>query len=118
MFRDNLIAVIGKDRSVNSWAKEHGLEQTTVQRIVNGTHEPKLSMIERVARALGVEAWQLMVPGFSLTDRPVLQASDRTAADHLAARMEQVIAELQELRGAARATQPKAQAAKRKAASR
>lgn len=99
VFRENIKVLIG-DGSVNAWAKAHGLEQTTVNRIVNGETDPKLSMIERVAKALRVEVWQLLVPGFKLDDRPELRSSARSTAEDLADRMDRVLSELKEIKRA------------------
>lgn len=98
VFQANLVALIGSG-SVNAWAKQHGLEQTTVQRIVSGVTDPKLSMIERVAKALKVEPWQLMVPGFKLEEQSDLaELQAKTVAVELRAQMESVLAELREIK--------------------
>lgn len=93
-FHQNLRALIG-DRSVNAWAKDHKLEQTTINRIVNGA-DPKLSMVERVATAVGVAPWQLLVPGLNVKQLPVLQQPD--AEGLLLERIDGLLSEVKQMR--------------------
>jgi hypothetical protein len=69
VFRENLRRLIG-DVSVNQWSKRHALEQTTIQRLLTGA-EPKLSMIEKIAEAVGLEPWQLLVPLLQPNNPPI-----------------------------------------------
>jgi len=62
VFHANLRRLIGEE-SVNAWAKKHTLEQTTIQRLYDGS-DPKLSMIERIAGNVGAAPWQLLAPDF------------------------------------------------------
>jgi len=71
-FQDNLRRMIG-EQSVNSWSKARGLEQTTIQRLYDGS-DPKLSMIERIAKAVHAEPWQLLAPGFQVNNPPIMLA--------------------------------------------
>ena len=41
-------------RSVELFAHEHGLEKSTLSRILSGKREPKITTILRIAQALGV----------------------------------------------------------------
>lgn len=59
VFQANLLRLIGAE-SVNAWALRHDLEQTTIQRLVHG-QDPRLSMVQKIADAVGVPAWQLLV---------------------------------------------------------
>lgn len=71
-FLENLAALIG-DGSVNAWAKKYELDQTTIQRIVNG-QDPKLSTVMRIADVAGVKPWELLAPGFRPTSRADLDS--------------------------------------------
>ncbi len=79
VFHENLALLIGEG-SVNAWAKAHKLEQTTVQRIMNG-QDPKLSMVAKIADAVGVRPWQLLVGGLDVKKLPSLVTSDERAPD-------------------------------------
>ena len=96
-FHKNLRALIG-DGSVNAWAKLYKLEQTTINRIVNGA-DPKLSMVERIAEAVGISAWQLMVPDLDIKNLPALQQPD--AQGLLLERIDGLLSEVKQLRGGA-----------------
>lgn len=61
VFVQNLTYLIG-DSSVNAWAKAHGLGQTTIQRLLDGS-DPKLPMLEAIAEKTGIQPWQLLAPG-------------------------------------------------------
>jgi len=77
VFRENLLALIGP-LSVNAWAKAHGMDQTTIQRLING-QDPRLSTVLRIAAAVGVQPWQLLLA----PDRPerrISQGRRRTDA--------------------------------------
>lgn len=73
----NLAKLIG-DESVNSWAKRHGLTQTTINRIKTGKMDPTVSQLERIATAVNeqgghhLSAWSLMVEGFDPKNPPVV----------------------------------------------
>lgn len=95
-FHDNLIRLIGGG-SVNAWAKKHKLDQSSIQRLIDG-QDPRMSTIQKIADALEVEAWQLLVPGFTLSQRSGPEANAQTEAQALADQMNRVIAELQDLR--------------------
>lgn len=58
-FAKNLVHLIG-DESVNAWAKRHGLDQTTVQRWVNETTDPRLSNVVDLAEKLQLRPAQLL----------------------------------------------------------
>jgi gp16 family phage-associated protein len=61
--------------SVNAWAKERGLTQSTVNRIVTGKMDPTVSTIEEIAKAVGLVSWQLLAP--ELGSRLFTLADDR-----------------------------------------
>lgn len=60
VFVTNLLDLIDGE-PVNAWAKRHKLEQSTIQRYLNGA-EPKLPMIELIAQRVGLAPWQLLAP--------------------------------------------------------
>jgi hypothetical protein len=69
----NLKALIeASQQSVNSWAVQHNLVQTTVYRIVTGRIDPSTGQLEKIAKAAGIPAWKLLVPGFDPKRQPVL----------------------------------------------
>jgi hypothetical protein len=61
VFVQNLRYLIGES-SVNAWAKSNGLEQTTIQRLLDGS-VPKLPMLELIAQKAKIHTWQLLAPG-------------------------------------------------------
>lgn len=73
---DNLARLIG-DRSVNSWAKAHQLDQPTVRRILIGEMSPTEQTITKIANAIGMAAWQLLVPGLDPKSPPVLKEASQ-----------------------------------------
>lgn len=100
IFRANLRRLIGVDekpRQVNGWAESHHLEQTAIQRLVNG-QDPRLSTIERIAAALGVPTWMLLVPDFDPDMQPSLRYGPPEALDQLAATVAALTREVQHLR--------------------
>ena len=47
-------------------------DQTTIGRILNMTISPTLDKVDAIARAFGLEAWQLLTPGLHPTNPPLL----------------------------------------------
>lgn len=94
---DNLARLIG-DQSVNSWAKAHHLDQPTVRRILIGEMSPTEQTISKIAAAIGLAAWQLLVPEMDPKDPPVLREANG-AERALYERIRSDLAELQKLRG-------------------
>lgn len=72
---ENLARLIG-DRSVNSWAKAHQLDQPTVRRILIGEMSPTEQTITKIAHAIGLAAWQLLVPEMDPRSPPVLREAN------------------------------------------
>lgn len=73
----NLKTLTDTAPSVNSWAKARGLEQTTIQRLVNGA-DPRLSMILRIAKACGLEPWALPVDGLDPKNPPIVRGASES----------------------------------------
>lgn len=100
VFRANLRRIIGVDekpRQVNGWATSHELEQTAIQRLVDG-QDPRLSTVEKIAAAVGVPSWMMLVPGLDLAQRPTLRYGPAQPLDQLAATVATLTKEIQELR--------------------
>lgn len=77
--------------------------QSTVNRIVNGTMDPTVSMLESLATRFGLAAWQLLVPDLDPDDPPVLRAS--TAEEKaLFNKLKETMSELEKLREAGHTT--------------
>jgi len=92
----NLQRIVG-DEPPNAWARRHGLHQQTVRRILIGECSPTELMIERIADALGLFPWQLLVPDLDPRHPPVLRESTPAELE-LYARLEQDLADLRRLR--------------------
>lgn len=100
VFQANLQRLIrpnGKDISVNQWAKAHKLDQSTINRLVNG-QEPKLSMILAIAEKADLEPWALLVPGLDPRNPPVLKESSESEK-RLWNKIENLHQQLEEIRG-------------------
>lgn len=72
----NLKALIGEE-TVNSWARRHGLVQSTINRIVIGKMDPTVGLLNRIAEAVNerggrLEGWQLMIEGYDPRNAPIL----------------------------------------------
>ena len=82
---DNLRRAIG-DTPVLAWATGKKLEQPTIRRILIGETSPTEQMISKIAAAMGLEPWQLLVPGLDIRNPPVLReanAAERALYDRL-----------------------------------
>lgn len=100
---DNLKRAIG-ETPINAWAVAHTLHQPTIRRIVIGETSPTEKMIGLIAASMGIEPWQLLVPGMTVRNAPVLrEATD--VEKQLYQRIDETIAELGKLRELAN-TQP------------
>lgn len=80
VFQANLHRLIrpnGSAISVNAWAKGRELDQTTINRLVNG-QDPKLSMIEKIAAVCDLAPWQLLVPDMVPSNPPMLRGATPT----------------------------------------
>lgn len=78
---ENLERLIAAHPELNTQpklAKEAKIDQKTVYRIVTKQNEPSLDKLEKLAKALGVEPWQLLVPGLQPAALPVLAEVEAT----------------------------------------
>lgn len=51
-------------------AERAGMDQKTVGRIINKTHQPLLGQLDGLAKVYDLEPWQLLVPTLRATRRP------------------------------------------------
>jgi transcriptional regulator with XRE-family HTH domain len=83
----NLRALMGAREELRTQARvgaKAGMDQRTVGRILNREHAPTLPQLDGLARAFGLEPWQLLVPGFDPLDMPVcVPGSQRAAFDQM-----------------------------------
>lgn len=59
--------MVKKDGEPNqsTLARVSGADQRTVGRILAHEQSPTVDMLETIARAFGLHAWQLLIPGYS-----------------------------------------------------
>jgi transcriptional regulator with XRE-family HTH domain len=57
-------------------AKPAKMDQKTIWRIVNKMNEPSIDKVEKLAKAFGVEPWELLVPGLDPEHRPTLTTKE------------------------------------------
>lgn len=78
VLRQNLKALMTEGdgpRSQSALHKRSGVAQATIGRILSGEGEnTRIETVERLAKAYGLEAWQLLVAGMDPANAPVLQA--------------------------------------------
>lgn len=54
-FKDTLRKLIDKTgQSVNAWAKANGMNQQTIQRLIDGDRRPNWETVQKIAKALKV----------------------------------------------------------------
>lgn len=56
--------------------RRSGLPQRTVGRLKNGSTAASLTTLEAIAKGLGVEPWQLLIPDFDPDNLPALDSAD------------------------------------------
>lgn len=57
-------------------ARASGANQRTVGRILAREQSPTVEMLETIARAFGLHAWQLLIPGLDPANPPVVVMSE------------------------------------------
>lgn len=82
MLRQNLklLMVTTKDgpNSQSALRRKSGVAQATIGRILSERGEnARIETIDRLARAYGLEGWQLLVPGMDPSNPPVLRAASK-----------------------------------------
>lgn len=74
-------------------AKDAGVSQSSVGRVLAGAVAADLDTLSGIAKALGVQAWQLLIPAMQPDNPPVLRSVDRQE-EALYERMRAAAAEL------------------------
>ena len=72
---ENLERLIASHPELNSQPKlaaKAKMDQKTVYRIITKQNEPSTDKLEKLAKALNLEPWQLLVPGLVPDDLPAL----------------------------------------------
>lgn len=74
-----LIADSPEKKSVRAWALARGLDVRLIDRMTKGKNAPTLDKIDEVAKAVGLPAWQLLLPDFEPGKQlePPLSSADR-----------------------------------------
>jgi hypothetical protein len=52
----------GARKSVRAWAIARGLQVKMIDRLLKGQHAVTLDTLDEVAKAIGVQPWQLLLP--------------------------------------------------------
>lgn len=77
VLRRNLKALMATKegpRSQNALAEKSGVAQATIGRILSDEGvDAGIETVDKIARAYGLEGWQIMVAGMDPTNPPVLQ---------------------------------------------
>jgi transcriptional regulator with XRE-family HTH domain len=71
----NLAALMAASKELTSQGKvgkRAGIDQRTVGRIRNQENPPTLEQVSKLAKAFGLEVWQLFVPGLNPSNPPML----------------------------------------------
>lgn len=91
-----MVAAYSEKNSVNLWAIKHGLDQTTVNRILAG-QDPKLSTVMKIAEKTELDPWQLLLPDLDHKNPPVIRGASETE-QRLWKKIDNLLSELGELR--------------------
>ena len=70
-----LMKIKGGPNSQSALGKKSGVAQATIGRILNEESAASIETVDDLARAYGLEGWQLLVPGMDPTNAPVLMAA-------------------------------------------
>lgn len=79
----NLTRCIAAHKELNTEPKlaaRAKIDQKTVYRITHMQNEPSIDKVEKLAKALGLQTWQLLVPELVLTDPPALAVKEHVEA--------------------------------------
>ena len=71
--------------SLRAWAQGKGLDVKLVERLAKNSHAVTLDKLEDVAKAVGLQAWQLLLPDVDPDNPPTasLTADDKALLDRL-----------------------------------
>lgn len=70
-----LMKTKGGPNSQIALGKKSGVAQATIGRILKQETAASIETVDQLARAFGLEGWQLMVPGMDSQNPPVLMAA-------------------------------------------
>lgn len=79
----NLKRCITEHKELNTEPKlaaKAKVDQKTVYRITHLQNEPSIDKVEKLAKALGLETWQLLVPQLTLAEPPALAVKEKAEA--------------------------------------
>lgn len=83
-------SVRGVRSSIRSWSLSKGLDVRTIDRLVKGEHAINIDKLDEVARACGLQAWQLLREDFEppqadapAASPPALNEVDRLLLERL-----------------------------------
>ena len=86
LFRQNLRKLMDADRQLRSQPKlaaASRVAQTSSGRILRGEQSPTLDVVHRIAGAVGLEAWQMLVPDLEPDNPPITKQIDERQAELL-----------------------------------
>lgn len=66
----------GERRSVRAWATKKGLDVRLIDRLAEGQNSVTLDKLDEVARACGLDAWQLLLEDFDPSSPPSTPISE------------------------------------------
>jgi predicted transcriptional regulator len=85
--RENLTTVMASlSKTEPAFAKIAKIDQKTMWRVMHGGNEPTLDTVSKLAKACGIEPWQLLTPGLEPNNPPMLAAQTdrlRTVLDNI-----------------------------------
>ncbi len=74
---DNIKALIEREPvSVRAWALRHGLEQKAIDRIIKEENAASIDTLDKIAEALGLMTWQLLIADLDIANAPQLAVSE------------------------------------------
>lgn len=76
--------------------KGHAVSKNAVDSAKSGSHAVNMDTLDGIARAFGLDAWQLLVPGMNVKSPPVLRSIGETE-DKLYKRIGELAKEIAEL---------------------
>lgn len=63
VLRDNLRLLMRRDEvDTKSVSQKSGLDKKTINNVLNARHEPRLDVLDAIAKVFGVSPWELLLP--------------------------------------------------------
>lgn len=72
-----LMARTGGPSTQGELHRRSGVAQATIGRILKGDQTARVETVAMIAKAYGLEPWQLLVPGMDPTNPPTLKAASK-----------------------------------------